>query len=429
MQLTPAEVELFYSTWTPLLEFVNARKKIVPGLSFKGTLATDPEGAAKVRDALWADASILDDFLRENPAKLSAEALALASSWRHRLAGTFVLYKPLKSHMVVLQDVRPVVVFGVHALRTPFEAMVPWLPCMVNGVLLPFGDRIIFDGLLSTYSVQFGPGIRSQFAAAYRAAKGRVITRLGPPRAAADEAPAARAPRPPKAAKTSRKKAPPKEDTRTNLGRCEGCHELFSKRAVGRHVADCEALYPPTGAKLVERYRLVVESPGMPEYWLHVEVGGTTTLRELDTFLRNIWLECCGHLSAFKIAGTSFASTVDKSGWGIEDERTMAAKIGGLVDVPSWGYEYDFGTTTALRVRPAGMRGGTARGVRLLARNLPPTWPCVTCGAPAKQICAQCRYDNGGWLCAKCAKKHECGEDYLLPVVNSPRTGECGYTG
>jgi len=34
-----------------------------------------------------------------------------------------------------------------------------------------------------------------------------------------------------------------------------------------------------------------------------------------------------------------------------------------------------------------------------------------------------------GWLCDECAPKHKCGEDMLLPVVNSPRVGKCGYTG
>jgi hypothetical protein len=28
-----------------------------------------------------------------------------------------------------------------------------------------------------------------------------------------------------------------------------------------------------------------------------------------------------------------------------------------------------------------------------------------------------------------CAGGHECGEEMLLPVVNSPRVAMCGYTG
>lgn len=428
MQLTSAETEFFYATWTPLLAFVNERKRIVPKLD----PVAAPEGAAQVRDALWEEPSLLDEFVRDNPAKLSAEALALAASWRHRHAGSFVLYRQLQRHMVVIEDGRAATLYGVHALRTPLDRMVPWLPCMVKGVLLPFGDRIVFDGLLTMYRIHYGPGIRSSLAETYRTAKGQIVTRLGPPQALAAALAPAAAPRPKKAAKAAKatEKKPPEEGKAlTNPGRCEGCGEVFSKRAIGRHVASCEALHAPGKGKVGPRYRLLVESPGMPEYWLQVEVGAATTLRELDRFLRNIWLECCGHLSAFKIGGESFASTPDDSGWGFEKERTMAAKVSGLVDVPTWKYEYDFGTTTELRVRPAATSVGTAKGVRLLARNLPPLLPCLKCGAPAAEICSQCRWENGGCLCAQCAKKHPCGEDYLLPAVNSPRAGECGYTG
>ncbi len=31
--------------------------------------------------------------------------------------------------------------------------------------------------------------------------------------------------------------------------------------------------------------------------------------------------------------------------------------------------------------------------------------------------------------CDKCIEAHECGEDYVMPIVNSPRTGVCGYVG
>ena len=40
-----------------------------------------------------------------------------------------------------------------------------------------------------------------------------------------------------------------------------------------------------------------------------------------------------------------------------------------------------------------------------------------------------CIEEGAGLLCSHCAKKHECGEDVQLPVVNSPRMGMCGYTG
>ena len=38
-------------------------------------------------------------------------------------------------------------------------------------------------------------------------------------------------------------------------------------------------------------------------------------------------------------------------------------------------------------------------------------------------------FDGTGWLCDDYAEGHKCREEMLLPVVNSPRTGVCGYVG
>ena len=42
---------------------------------------------------------------------------------------------------------------------------------------------------------------------------------------------------------------------------------------------------------------------------------------------------------------------------------------------------------------------------------------------------SSCESDPSGWLCRACARKRRVSEEESLPVVNSPRTGVCGYTG
>ncbi len=69
------------------------------------------------------------------------------------------------------------------------------------------------------------------------------------------------------------------------------------------------------------------------------------------------------------------------------------------------------------------------KSIELMARNVQPQIKCSCCENEATHVCAQCFYDNTGWLCSTCAQIHECGEDMLLPVVNSPRVGVCGYCG
>lgn len=94
-------------------------------------------------------------------------------------------------------------------------------------------------------------------------------------------------------------------------------------------------------------------------------------------------------------------------------------------------YEYDFGSTTELIVKVISeyeveMKG---KAIQVLARNTLPIIPCDGYGELATSLCTQCIYEDKGCLCDMCARSHECGEEMLLPLVNSPRAGVCGYTG
>ncbi|MGB0389697.1 MAG: hypothetical protein ACPGWR_33165, partial [Ardenticatenaceae bacterium] len=71
----------------------------------------------------------------------------------------------------------------------------------------------------------------------------------------------------------------------------------------------------------------------------------------------------------------------------------------------------------------------TPHPIALMARNTQPEIICMECDEEATYLCMQCVYHEGGELCDEHSESHECGEDYQLPLVNSPRTGMCGYCG
>ena len=48
-------------------------------------------------------------------------------------------------------------------------------------------------------------------------------------------------------------------------------------------------------------FHLLVEAKYSKQYCLHLLIPLQSSLSELDNFLRNIWLECCGHISQFNI--------------------------------------------------------------------------------------------------------------------------------
>lgn len=233
-----------------------------------------------------------------------------------------------------------------------------------------------------------------------------------------------------------------------STGKCAYCGGVFSRQVMSRHLTACrqkQSDLTPAGKRQKPSskvFHLFVEGNGLPEYWMHLEAPAQITLQELDAFLRRTWLECCGHLSAFTIKGQRFDHVLFDDD--LEDtfrsmfdtvpkDRDMSVK---LADIFRPGlaleYEYDFGSTTALKLRVVAEYESAAQGkaLKFLARNDPPHINCGSCRERlATQVCSVCLYSGEGWVCDECAEDHVCGEDYFLPVLNSPRTGVCGYEG
>jgi len=176
-------------------------------------------------------------------------------------------------------------------------------------------------------------------------------------------------------------------------------------------------------------FTILVKGSFLHEYWMYIEVPANSLLRRLDTFLRDTWVECCGHLSAFSIHGIRFMCETDEYFKEDKSMNYLLEKL--LMPEMEFSYEYDFGSTTHLDLKVISERvvEDSGRSIEILARNEPPVVNCDSCGKIATYVCRDCSNRGTGWVCDDCAPDHECGEERLLPVVNSPRVGMCGYTG
>ena len=199
------------------------------------------------------------------------------------------------------------------------------------------------------------------------------------------------------------------------VGVCKLCDVRKGKVAIATHLKTCLASHA-NGLQTVPVVLLRVQSAD-PHFWLHIAAGREAKLGQLDGLLRAVWLECCGHLSEFYA--------------GRHDEISMDASVAQVVgSTGDWiNYVYDFGSSTELSVSFAGLAEGTSRKPIVVARNEAPVWPCEVCGAAATTLCSEYEHSEDGFCCDKHAGDHECGEDMMLPVVNSPRMGVCGYSG
>lgn len=183
MLLPPHELELFFRLHRTLMFFVNQRLKVISDklITPDEFAALSPQVRVKVRDALNANLDLIESFVDENPDQLSEDELEIVRSWRHMVSGRFYVFRELKKYTVFLSTTSPITAYGVLALSQPFEDLIgPYLPVLTQTALLPFKGVIVYDGLMSSYNMSFGPGIRRNLNQDFKEAKERhgIVTSL-----------------------------------------------------------------------------------------------------------------------------------------------------------------------------------------------------------------------------------------------------------
>ena len=121
----------------------------------------------------------------------------------------------------------------------------------------------------------------------------------------------------------------------TSKGICDFCKGEFDKSKMSQHLKYCKqriASMETTKSQEPEKtklFHLVVEGRDLPMYWMHLEMPADATLSELDDFLRAIWLECCDHLSAFRIGKASYLSQTQDMYWEFDAPNSTAEEESG----------------------------------------------------------------------------------------------------
>jgi|GEM_PF-284039 len=186
-------------------------------------------------------------------------------------------------------------------------------------------------------------------------------------------------------------------------GNCFMCGKTTAKTAMKNHIMK-EHNIGDEGC-----YLFKAEGAYDKDYWILFSVRQNSKLSAVDEFLREIWCECCGHLSAFRRGGS---------------EVSKSRKISTFSKGDKLHYEYDFGSTTEILVTVMDevKRPKQKESVVLLARNEPYVANCDECSAPAEYV----NIWENKCLCEDCIDEDEEG---FMPIVNSPRSGECGYDG
>ncbi|OAA91096.1 SEC-C metal-binding domain-containing protein [Clostridium ljungdahlii] len=219
-------------------------------------------------------------------------------------------------------------------------------------------------------------------------------------------------------------------------GKCYYCNKEFSKAGILKHIKSCKVMKESMGldesssSSNINKFILGVYSKYDKDYWMYITIDINCTLKNLDQFLRDIWVECCGHLSMFEIYGERYESEIDTDWTFGEPSNDMNIKLKNVIGLNNKiEYEYDFGSTTYLEIKVIDkiICSNKGKDIELIARNNEPELKCSNCGSKASYY----DYENEEYLCDDCFEDSTSDEEMIEEVdyVNSPRAGVCGYHG
>ena len=262
-------------------------------------------------------------------------------------------------------------------------------------------------------------------------------------------------------------------------GPCLGCGVDLKKSHIKRHIKSCKHLHNLVANGTLEQFHQRMENiipdyipvgpiPHTPthqpimrpsdkvpaflmhvfagSYWMMLLVPKEMKLHVLDRFLRLTWLECCYHLSYFKIDDQQYFCPSEFRGNNPNDGVKVMSdyRIKDVMnETTTVVHTYDMGTSTELGLQIIGeWVTPTTEEVIVLSRNRSIQWPCEQCmNGIATCYCTWC---NDG-ICQTCSQQHDCEaiadlnsrrsadkqitQYEVMPIYNSPRSGACGYCG
>lgn len=163
MVLTRLQGLRFFKLFDPLTVYGNACLDIVDEeeLLDGSVRGISEEAQAKVAYELWQELGVVDRFVAENPAGLSAGELDIVRTWRDGLSGQFVAWRFPDGKIRFIWDGYA---FEVCGISKEIESMIGEPPVVIHTTLLPFEGRIVYSEYLGITPVQFGEGIMKVFS-------------------------------------------------------------------------------------------------------------------------------------------------------------------------------------------------------------------------------------------------------------------------
>lgn len=171
MILTEKEYKEFLKTHLDLLFYVGHQKNILPSnLSLRKFLNLEFQVKFKCREALFKDEEIIDEYIASNFDHLTTDQTKILLGFKKKIKSSFVILKCLTNYAIFI-DTKDNKFYAVKALGDSFDTFFDNFPVNISTTIIPFKDKIIYDGFIQSSGVYYGPNLTKTMNEDYKKAK------------------------------------------------------------------------------------------------------------------------------------------------------------------------------------------------------------------------------------------------------------------
>jgi hypothetical protein len=161
----------YISLHLALLYFAGQRNNVFPAeTDFEGFIKFDFQIKLKCRDILNANTELLDEYIKSNTNSITINQIKIIEGIKKKIESDFIIFKCFAKHAILI-NIKDDKIYAVKALADRFDSFFKEFPVLCNMTILPFKDKIIYDGFIKSNNMYFGKNMRMEMNLKYKQAK------------------------------------------------------------------------------------------------------------------------------------------------------------------------------------------------------------------------------------------------------------------
>jgi len=171
MTLNKQEYQEYITSHLDLLYFIGQRQGIISAdTDFNKFIALDFQKKFKCRDKLYENMELLDEYIKIRSDSLTIDQIKILEGFKKKIKSDFVILKCLAKHAIFI-DTTNHKIYAVKALADRFDNFFSEFPVLCNTTIIPFKDKIIYDGFISSNGIYYGKNMTKDMNEDYKQAK------------------------------------------------------------------------------------------------------------------------------------------------------------------------------------------------------------------------------------------------------------------